>query len=101
LPNNPTAVSVTIFQEVNVIMNVYEEVKKAICKVAPGLDESKIVLSALLKEDLEIDSLDRVELTLELENTLGFYVMDEEVGNITTVGDIVSLIETKVKERTN
>ena len=82
-------------------MNVFEEVKKAICKVAPGLDENKIVPGALLKEDLEIDSLDRVELTLELENTLGFYVMDEEVGNITTVGDIVSLIETKVKERTN
>jgi len=80
-------------------MNVYEEVKKAIRKVAPGLDESKIVPGALLKEDLELDSLDRVELTLELENTLGFYLMDEELGNITTVGDIVSLIEAKSKER--
>jgi acyl carrier protein len=80
-------------------MNVYEEVKKAIRKVAPGLDESKIVSGALLKEDLEMDSLDRVELTLELENTLGFYLMDEELGNITTVGDIVSLIEAKSKER--
>jgi acyl carrier protein len=80
-------------------MNVYEEVKKAIRKVAPGLNESKIVPSALLKEDLELDSLDRVELTLELENTLGFYLMDEELVNITTVGDIVSLIEEKSKER--
>ena len=53
-------------------MNVYEEVKKAIRKVAPGLDESKIVPGALLKEDLEIDSLDRVELTLELENATRF-----------------------------
>jgi acyl carrier protein len=82
-------------------MNVYEEVKKAICKVAPGLDESKIVPRALLKEDLEIDSLDRVELTLELENAFGLYVLDEEAGNISTVGDIVSLIEAKVKERAN
>jgi acyl carrier protein len=80
-------------------MNVYEEVKKAIRKVAPGLNESKIVPSALLKEDLDLDSLDRVELTLELENTLGFYLMDEELVNITTVGDIVSLIEEKSKER--
>ncbi|MCJ7653813.1 MAG: phosphopantetheine-binding protein, partial [Dehalococcoidia bacterium] len=64
-----------------------------------GLDESKIVSGALLKEDLEMDSLDRVELTLELENTLGFYLMDEELGNITRVGDIVSLIEVKSKER--
>ena len=80
-------------------MNVYEEVKKAIRKVAPGLDENKIVSGALLKEDLELDSLDRVELTLELENTLGFYLVDEELVNITTVGDIVSLIEDKSKER--
>jgi acyl carrier protein len=80
-------------------MNVYEEVKKAIRKVAPGLDENKIVSGALLKEDLELDSLDRVELTLELENTLGFYLVDEELVNITTVGDIVSLIEEKSKER--
>jgi len=80
-------------------MNVYEEVKKAIHKVAPGLDGSKIVSGALLKDDLELDSLDRVELTLELENTLGFYLMDEELVSITTVGDIVSLIESKWKER--
>ncbi|MBC8274649.1 MAG: acyl carrier protein [Chloroflexi bacterium] len=80
-------------------MNVYEEVKKAIRKVAPGLDESKVVSAALLKEDLELDSLDRVELTLELENTLGFYLLDEELVNITTVGEIVSLIEEKSKER--
>jgi acyl carrier protein len=80
-------------------MNVYEEVKKAIRKVAPGLHESKIVSAALLKEDLELDSLDRVELTLELENALNFYLVDEELGNITTVGDIVSLIESKLKER--
>jgi acyl carrier protein len=80
-------------------MNVYEEVKKAIHKVAPGLDESKIAPAALLKEDLDLDSLDRVELTLELENTLGFYLMDEELVDITTVGDIISLIEEKSKER--
>ena len=80
-------------------MNVYEEVKKAICKVEPGLDEGKVVPGALLKEDLEIDSLDRVELALALENALGLYLLDEELGNIFTVGDIVSLIEAKLKER--
>jgi len=80
-------------------MNIYEEVKKAICKVEPGLDEGKVVPGALLKEDLEIDSLDRVELALALENALGLYLLDEEFDNIFTVGDIVSLIEAKLKER--
>ncbi len=82
-------------------MNVYEEVKKAICKVAPGLDEGKVVPGALLKEDLDIDSLDRVEMALALEDAIGLYLPDEELGNIFTVGDIVSLIEAKVEERAN
>lgn len=80
-------------------MNIFEEVKKAIRKVAPGLDESKIVPGALLKEDLDIDSLDRVEMALALEDAIGLYLPDEELGNIFTVGDIVSLIEANLKER--
>ncbi len=78
-------------------MDVFELVKKAICKVEPGLDESKIVPAALLKEDLDLDSLDRVELALALEDELGLYLQDEEMGDIFTVGDIVALIESKLK----
>jgi acyl carrier protein len=78
-------------------MDVLEEVKKAIVKVQPGIDESKIVPAATLKEDLEIDSLTRVEMTLALEDAFNFYLQDEELEDIKTVGDIVDLIESKVK----
>ena len=78
-------------------MDVLEEVKKAIIKVQPGIDESKIVPAATLKEDLEIDSLTRVEMTLALEDAFNFYLQDEELEDIKTVGDIVDLIESKVK----
>jgi acyl carrier protein len=78
-------------------MDVLEEVKKAIVKVQPGIDESKIVPAAALKEDLEIDSLSRVEMTLALEDAFNFYLQDEELEDIKTVGDIVDLIESKVK----
>jgi acyl carrier protein len=78
-------------------MDVLEEVKKAIVKVQPGIDESKIVTAAALKEDLEIDSLSRVEMTLALEDAFNFYLQDEELEDIKTVGDIVDLIESKVK----
>ena len=78
-------------------MDVFEEVKKAIIKVQPGIDESKIVLAATLKEDLEIDSLSRVEMTLALEDAFNFYLQDEELEDIKTVGDVVDLIESKVK----
>ena len=77
-------------------MDIFEQVKQAICKVQPGLDESKIAPSALLKEDLEIDSLGQVELVLALEDSLDLLLPDEELDGITTVGDIISLIESKL-----
>lgn len=80
-------------------MNVFEVVKEAICRVQPGIDENRIAPSALLKEDLEIDSLGRVELALALEDAFGLILQDEELEDIATVGDIVSLVEPKTEQR--
>lgn len=78
-------------------MNVFETVKKAICKIQPGIEESKITPDALLKEDLEIDSLSKVEMALALEDELQMSLQDTELDNIKTVGQVVSLIESKLK----
>jgi len=80
-------------------MNALEEVKKAICKVNPGIESSEIVAGALLKDDLDIDSLDQVEVALALEEALGLTLPEEDMDEVTTVGDIVSLIEAKLKVR--
>lgn len=82
-------------------MDIFEEVKKAIVKVQPGIDASKIVPQALLKEDLEIDSLGRVELSLALEDIFNLYLQDEELEPIKSVSDISSLIESKVQVKHN
>lgn len=78
-------------------MDVFEKMKQAIIKVQPGIDEAKIVPAARLTEDLEIDSLTKVELALAMEDAFGFYLADEELENIVTVGDAVALIESKSK----
>jgi len=78
-------------------MSIFEQIKGAICKVQPGVDGERITSSALLDDDLDIDSLGRVELALALEEAFGFYLPDEELEDITTVGDIVSLIDSKLK----
>ena len=78
-------------------MDVFEQIKNAICKVQPGIDESKIIPEALLGDDLEIDSLGRVELALALEDAFGFYLPDDELEDISTVSDAVSLIESKLQ----
>ena len=56
-------------------------------------DESKITLDAKLKEDLELDSLDSVELIMSAEEEFGIEIPDEDVMNFKTVNDIVNYIE--------
>lgn len=80
-------------------MNVLEEVKKAICQIQPGIDESKIVPQARFKEDLEIDSLSKVEMSLALEDALNLTLQDAELDDIKTVAHVIELIEARLKVR--
>ena len=66
---------------------------KEILKDTMDIDESKITLDAKLKEDLEIDSLDSVELIMSAEEEFGIEIPDEDVMNFKTVNDIVNYIE--------
>lgn len=60
-----------------------------------GVEESQINLDAKFKEDLGADSLDVVELVMELEDEFDMEISDEDAENITTVGDAVSYINSK------
>ena len=66
---------------------------KEILKDTMEIDESKITLDAKLKEDLELDSLDSVELIMSAEEEFGIEIPDEDVMNFKTVNDIVNYIE--------
>ena len=66
---------------------------KEILKDTMAIDESKITLDAKLKEDLELDSLDSVELIMSAEEEFGIEIPDEDVMNFKTVNDIVNYIE--------
>ena len=66
---------------------------KEILKDTMDIDESKITLDAKLKEDLELDSLDSVELIMSAEEEFGTEIPDEDVMNFKTVNDIVNYIE--------
>ena len=46
-----------------------------------------------LREDLELDSLDAVDLIVALEKGFGFRVDEEEAKKIATVGDIYDFVE--------
>lgn len=62
---------------------------------AINVDEEMITLEANLKDDLGIDSLAAVELSLELETEFDVTIADEELEKLVTVNDIVTLLESK------
>jgi acyl carrier protein len=57
-------------------------------KVAPEL-----IISEATWQDLEMDSLAMVELSLMLEQELGVGIADEELLELATIGDLVGLLE--------
>jgi acyl carrier protein len=61
-----------------------------------GVDAESVTADATF-ESLELDSLDLVELTLLIEEETGVKIEDDEVEQIRTVGDAVSLISEKSK----
>ena len=58
-----------------------------------GCDEEKVVADALLAEDLNIDSLDAVELVMMIEENTGVKIPDEELPNMKKVSDIVECLD--------
>jgi acyl carrier protein len=52
----------------------------------------KIDEGTRFKEDLDADSLDLYELVMELEDTYGISVSEEQAARIATVGDAVEFV---------
>ena len=57
-----------------------------------GVDVSGIGEGTRFKEDLEADSLDLVELVMELEDRYGVRIPDEEAVKILTVGQAADFV---------
>jgi len=74
--------------------DVFDRVKEIIVDRL-DVEESKVTLEASFKEDLEADSLDVVELVMELEDEFDMEIADEEAEKINTVGDAVDYINSK------
>ncbi len=62
-----------------------------------GVEESQVVPEASFTNDLGADSLDTVELIMELEKEFDLSIPDEEAEKIVTVGDAIAFIENAKK----
>ena len=57
------------------------------------VDRAKITDELNLKTDLDADSIDFVEFVLELDDTFGSEIDDEDAEKLSTIGEVVDYIE--------
>ncbi|WP_024563410.1 acyl carrier protein [Candidatus Phytoplasma tritici] len=65
---------------------------KALIATQLSLDTSTITLDTRFREDLGLDSLDALELVMEVEKTFQINISDATLQNFKTVQDIVFYI---------
>jgi len=58
-----------------------------------GLEKNRFAFRTRLEKDLELDSLDLVELEMKIEEKFGFVIKDETLFEFKTVGDIYKFLE--------
>lgn len=75
--------------------DIADFVKEAISKEL-GLKDTELKDNTSFVDDLGVDSLETIKLTMALEDTFGLELPDEDVGRIRTVGEAIEYIKKRV-----
>ena len=73
---------------------VFEKVKEIIVDEL-GVEAEEVLLESNLQEDLDADSLDIVQLAMEIEEAFDIQISAEDQKKIKTVKDIVDYVNLK------
>ena len=57
--------------------------------------EEEITMDSILKDDLHIDSVAAVELSIQLEERYDIDITEQELVKLVTIGDVIELLKSK------
>lgn len=66
-----------------------------------GFEEEEITPDKNFFDDLEIDSIKAIEITVAIEKKFKIAVRDEDVPNITTIREAVVLVNSLIEEKSH
>jgi acyl carrier protein len=75
-------------------LTTYEKLKPIIADQL-GVKIEKIQLESSFKNDFKADSLDMVNMTMEIEDEFAIEINDKVAATLQTVGDVVNYIENR------
>lgn len=75
-------------------MELQEKVIKLVSE-ATKMDAANISLSTSFVDDLNLDSLDMVELMMKMEDEFGVEIPEDETENLKSIGDVVTYLKNK------
>jgi acyl carrier protein len=78
--------------------NVEQEIISIISDVS-GFEPEEIKPDSNLQNELEIDSIKAIEITVAIEKKFKVSVRDEDVPNITTLKQAVELVNTLINQK--
>ncbi|NOX59162.1 MAG: acyl carrier protein [Planctomycetes bacterium] len=85
-------------------MATREEIEEKVCAIVSeqmGVDKGEITTATSFVNDLNADSLDTVELVMELEDEFDTSIPDEEAEKLQTVGAAVDFIEKQMAAKSS
>ncbi len=75
-------------------MMTFEKLREMISKQM-DIPADSITMNSRLVEDIKADSLDVVELIMDIEQEYGLQIPEEELPNVHTVGDVLDVLNKK------
>jgi len=63
------------------------------------IDPDKVQDDVKLRDGLGVDSLDVMEVVFEVEERLKIEIKEEDMKGIQTVGDVLNMVEAKLKQK--